>query len=109
MLKIFMTGALILAAALPARAQVGPGLGRTDSIASRPQSYAQVCTNDVYGRLSVRSGPGRNFRKLKEITNGQLVGLMSGQYGQDGFWWWRISHQNGSGWARADFLCGDPQ
>lgn len=81
MLKTLVTGALIVtASSLPAIAQVRPGLGRSDSIASSPQSYAQVCTNDIDGRLSVRSGPGRSFPKLGEIPNGQIVGLISGQY-----------------------------
>lgn len=109
MFKIFMTSVLILGAALKANAEIGPGLGRTDSMASRPQSYAQICTNDSNGRLSMRSGPGQNFRKLKEIPNGDEVGLMGGKYGQDSFWWWNVSYNEGRGWVRADFVCGDPQ
>ncbi|MFH7031023.1 MAG: SH3 domain-containing protein [Heteroscytonema crispum UTEX LB 1556] len=109
MLKTFMTSVLILAATLPVNAEVGPGHGRTDSIASGPQSYAEVCTKDGSGRLSMRSGPGRDFRKLKEIPNGDEVGLMGGKYGQDGFWWWSVSHNNRRGWVRAHYVCGDPQ
>jgi hypothetical protein len=110
MLKTLVTDALIVtASSLPGIAQVGPGLGRSDSIASSPQSYAQVCTNDIDGRLSVRSGPGRPFPKLGEIPNGQIVGLISGQYQRDGFWWWRIIYGTRSAWVRADYLCGDPQ
>ena len=109
MLKIFITSVIVLAAALPASAQVGPGLGRTDNISSTPESYGQICTNDSDGSLSMRSGPGRNFGKLKEISNGEGVTLMGGKYSQDGFWWWRISHDGDLGWVRADYVCNDPQ
>lgn len=110
MLKTLVTGALIVTAtSLPTMAQVGPGLGHSDGIVYGPQPYAQVCTNDIDGRLSVRSGPGRRFPKLGEIPNGQIVGLISDQYERDGFRWWRIIYGNRSGWVRADYLCGDPQ
>ncbi|MBD6619298.1 SH3 domain-containing protein [Komarekiella sp. 'clone 1'] len=109
MFKTIMTSVLILTAALPANAEVGPGLGNTDSVASRSQSYAQVCTNDGTGRLSMRNGPGRNFRKVKEIPNGDVVVLTGGKYSQDGYWWWNVSHSRGRGWVRADYVCGDPQ
>ncbi len=57
----------------------------------------------------MRSGPGRNFSKLKEIPNREGVVLMGGKYSQDGFWWWRISHDGDAGWVRADYICNDPQ
>ena len=109
MFKIFMTSVIVLAAALPASAEVGPGLGRTDSVSSRPQNYGQICTNDSDGSLSMRSGPGRNFRTMKEISNKEEVALMSGKYSQDGFYWWKVSHDGDSGWVRADYVCNDPQ
>lgn len=112
MMKTLMTGALILTAALPASAQVGPGLGVTDSISgrySRSESYAMVCTKNHNGRLSLRTGPGMNFGKIKEIPNRHTVGLNYGQYGVDGFWWWNVYHNGYQGWVRADYVCGDPQ
>ncbi|MBD2206475.1 SH3 domain-containing protein [Calothrix sp. FACHB-1219] len=103
-----MASVVILATALPASAQVGPGLGRTD-VVSRPQSYAKVCTKDTYGRLSIRTRPGQNFAKIGEVRNGSLIPLMRGQYSRDGFYWWNISHNGIRGWVRADYVCGDPQ
>ncbi|AUT00191.1 hypothetical protein CLI64_07235 [Nostoc sp. CENA543] len=104
MLKAFMAGVIILVAALPATAEIRPRLSNTD-IASNPQSYASVCTNDRYGRLSVRTGPGQNYRKITEVSNGITVALMAGQYGQDGFYWWNINHNGIRGWVRSDYIC----
>ncbi|MCU0536854.1 MAG: SH3 domain-containing protein [Hydrococcus sp. Prado102] len=109
MLKFFATGVLFLATTLPVKAQVGPGLGSSDRVASGVQSYAQVCTNSSSGRLSLRTGPGQNFGKIKEIPNGHTVGLIKGGYSQDGFWWWNVIHNNSRGWVRSDYVCGDPQ
>jgi uncharacterized protein YraI len=108
-LRLAYSGVLFLAAALPVNAQVGPGLGASDHVASGVESYAQVCTSQSRGRLSLRTGPGQNFGKIKEIPNGHTVGLIKGGYGQDGFWWWNVSHNNSRGWVRADYICGDPQ
>ena len=99
---------LIFAAILPVKAQVGPGLGRSDTMANRGQ-YASVCTRTARGRLSMRTGPGTGYRKVKEIPNSHTVALDGGQYGGDGFWWWRVIHNGSQGWARADYICGDPQ
>jgi hypothetical protein len=111
MIKILSTSALILAVALPVKAQVGPGLGRTDYRAQnyRPQDYGVVCTKNYNGRLSLRTGPGQNYRKIAEIPNGYGLALNSGRYGSDGFWWWNASIDGYQGWARADYICDDPQ
>lgn len=109
MFKTFAISVLILTAALPVKAQVGPGLGVTDHVASGVKRYAQVCTSDSNGRLSLRTGPGQNFGKIKEIPNGHSVGLVTGQYSQDGFWWWNVHHNGSRGWVRSDYVCGDPQ
>lgn len=113
MLKAFMAGVVILAAALPATAELSPGLGNTQ-IASRSQyyasvTYANICTNDTYGRLSVRTGPGQGYPKVAEIPNGYTVALITGQNSQDGFYWWNIEHNGIRGWVRSDYVCGFPQ
>ncbi|MFB2979944.1 SH3 domain-containing protein [Microseira sp. BLCC-F43] len=110
-LKTLITSTLMLSVALPIKAQVGPGLGPTDTARnSDVQSYARVCTNDTRnGRLSLRTGPGQQYPKIKEIRNGQTIGLIRGQYGSDGFYWWNVFHNGSRGWARADYICGDPQ
>lgn len=115
MQKIFMASALILAVALPAKAQTGPGLGETDyrgSLASDSygrERYARVCTSDRNGHLSMRMGPGAQYKKIKEISNGHYLGLVGGEYGSDGFYWWEVLHNGNKGWVRSDYVCGDPQ
>jgi uncharacterized protein YraI len=105
MFKLFIASTLILAATLPASAEVGPGMGRTTRKASRIQNSAQVCSNDTKASLSLRVGPGHNYQAIRGIPNGEEVALISAEYGQDGAWWWHISYKNRPGWARADFLC----
>lgn len=110
MLKTLMTCTLILGVALPVKAQVGPGLGRTDVVSSyETERYANVCTRQPNGRLSLRTGPGQRYNKIKEIANGNLVALVGGQYSSDGFYWWNVLHDGNRGWIRADYVCGDPQ
>jgi hypothetical protein len=111
MLKILVATALTLAAVLPVNAQVGPGFGRRDHVSQnyRPQHYAEVCTKNHDGRLSLRTGPGPSYRKILEIPNRNVIGLNFGKYGDDGFWWWNTYHNGYQGWVRADYVCGDPQ
>ncbi len=107
MLKTLMASALILAVALPVKAQVGPGMGPTDRVARGIN--AQVCTRNRNGRLSLRTGPGRDYRKIKEIPNGHTLALNFSEYGNDGFRWWNVYHNGNQGWVRSDYVCGDPQ
>ena len=112
MLKTLMASAFILAAALSASAQVGPGQGPTDY---RPTgqggqpAYGQVCTRQGSGRLNLRSNPTTNSRVVNQIPNGRNLELYDGGYSSDGFWWWRTRYGNSWGWVRADYICGDPQ
>lgn len=110
MFRTLMAYTLILGVASPVKAQVGPGLGRTDVVSSyRTEHYANVCTRQPNGRLSLRIGPGQQYKKIKEIRNGNLVALVGGQYSSDGFYWWNVLHNGSHGWVRADYVCGDPQ
>jgi hypothetical protein len=111
MLKTLFASTLLLTVILPAKAQVGPGLSYGDHIGTnygRGQYYAQICTRQRNGRLSLRTGPGQEYRKLKEIPNGHRVALMDSEYGNDGFRWWNVLHNGNRGWVRADYVCGDP-
>ncbi|MEM9275897.1 MAG: SH3 domain-containing protein, partial [Cyanobacteria bacterium P01_F01_bin.143] len=72
-------------------------------------SNGRVCTRSARGRLSLRTGPGRGYSKVKEIPNGHIVALRNGEYATDGFYWWYVSHNGSNGWVRADYVCGDPQ
>ncbi|MDZ4878825.1 MAG: hypothetical protein CLLPBCKN_008263 [Chroococcidiopsis cubana SAG 39.79] len=110
--KTLLASALILTAAVPATAQVGPGMNGNDYIGSNHgegQAYAEVCTRNRNGRLSLRTGPGQNFGKIEEIPNKDVVALNDSKYGSDGFRWWNISHNGNRGWVRADYICGDPE
>lgn len=109
--KILLASALTLTFALPIKAQVGPGANSSDIPYGRGGDtiYAQVCTNEPNGRLSLRSGPGQNYRKIKEIRNGDTLALNSSQYDNRGFRWWSVYHNGSRGWVRADYVCGDPE
>lgn len=109
MFKTLMTTALVVFSVLPVKAQIGPGLGPSDSIAVNQGRYAQVCTSSSGGSLSLRTGPGTNFYRIKTIPNRHTIALVNGQYGNDGFWWWQVYHNGSQGWVRADYVCGDPQ
>lgn len=111
MWKTLLATAIILTAALPAKAQIGPGLSSDDYIGAYggEEYYAQVCTRQRNGRLSLRNGPGQKYRKLKEIHNGHRVALTDSEYGSDGFRWWKVLYNGNSGWVRADYVCGEPE
>jgi hypothetical protein len=113
MLKKTLLGtALILSASIPVKAQVGPGMNGNDYIGSNnrgTQPYAEVCTRNRNGRLSLRTGPGQQYRKIKEIPDRDSVALNNSEYGNDGFRWWNVFHNGNRGWVRADYICGDPE
>lgn len=111
MLKSLIASTLILAVAVPVKAQVGPGFSNADHIAGSGggQYYAEVCTNTRNGRLSLRTGPGKSYSKVKEIPNGHTVALNYSRHDNDGFRWWNATHKGSRGWVRADYVCGDPE
>ncbi|NJL62048.1 MAG: SH3 domain-containing protein [Methylacidiphilales bacterium] len=104
MFKPLIASLFILAASLPASAEINSGFGRTTSVASRIQSRAEVCTQDNQTKLSLHNGPGSGFQKLTEITNGEKVGLLGSEYSRGG-WWWNISYKNRRGWVSGNYLC----
>lgn len=101
-----LASTLILAFAIPVKAEVGSGLGATDHVAGNFE-YAKVCTSSRNGRLSLRTEPGQDYRKIKEIANGHTLALNYSEYGNDGFRWLNVSHNGSRGWVRADYVCGD--
>ena len=107
MFKYVLTSIFLVGLALPVNAQVGPGKGPTDYKVR--STYGRVCTRSARGRLSLRTAPGTNYDKIKEIPNGHSIALRNGQYGKDGFYWWYASHNGSDGWVRSDYVCGDPQ
>ena len=110
MIKTLLASILITGACLPSLAQVGPGLGSSDYVSRRNRAqYGRICTRTQNGRLSLRTGPGQGYYKLTEIPNQRYVPLYSGQYSNDGFWWWNVDYNGHGGWVRADYVCEDPQ
>jgi uncharacterized protein YraI len=101
-MKILTATALLFAIALPATAQVAYRSAQGDS-------YGNVCTAERGSSLSLRSGPGKNYRALTQIRDGNSVVLTNSQYGRDGFKWWLTSANGRQGWVRADYVCGAPQ
>jgi uncharacterized protein YgiM (DUF1202 family) len=102
-MKILTATALLLAIALPASAQVGPAYSNrvSDNI-----TYGTVCTVERGSRLSVRSGPGKNYRVLDRVIDGRMITLGSYQSGRDGFQWVRtFADGRRQGWVRADYIC----
>jgi uncharacterized protein YraI len=99
-MKILTATALLLSIALPATAQVGP------AYQSSYATYGTVCTVDRGSNLSLRSGPGKNYRVLTTIRDGNSVPLVNSQYGRDGFKWWQVNAKGRQGWVRADYVCG---
>jgi uncharacterized protein YraI len=102
--KILTVTALLLAIALPATAQVGPAYR-----SAQGNSYGNVCTAERGSSLSLRNGPGKNYRVLTQIRDGNSVALYNSQYGRDGFKWWLTSANGRQGWIRADYVCNAPQ
>jgi uncharacterized protein YraI len=102
-MKILTVTALLFAIALPATAQVGP------AYMSQNSSYGNVCTAQRGSSLSLRSGPGKNYRSLTQIRDGNSIAVNSSQYGQDGFKWFLTSANGRRGWVRSDYVCGVSQ
>ena len=105
-MKILTATALLFAIALPATAQVGPAYSNRYA---QGTSYATVCTVSRGSNLSVRSGPGKNYRVLTQVRDGSTIGFNNSQYGQDGFRWLLMMTPGGQGWVRSDYVCGAPQ
>jgi uncharacterized protein YraI len=102
-MKILTVTALLFSIALPAAAQVGP------AYVSQSSSYGTVCTAQRGSSLSLRNGPGKNYRVLTQVRDGKTVGINNFQYGQDGFKWLLTSANGRRGWVRSDYVCGVSQ
>jgi uncharacterized protein YraI len=107
-MKILTATVLFFAIALPATAQVGPAYrsakGNPDSLTVMGY-YGYACTTERGSSISVRSGPGKNYRVLAQVRNGNGISLDRSQYGRDGFKWWLTSENSRQGWVRADYIC----
>jgi uncharacterized protein YraI len=101
-MKILAATALLFAISLPANAQVGPAYSNR---VTKNLTYGKVCTTHQGSSLSIRSGPGKNYRVLKQVSSGTGLSFNGSQYGKDGFQWLRTSTNGRQGWVRADYIC----
>ncbi|WP_309745468.1 SH3 domain-containing protein [Chamaesiphon sp. OTE_20_metabat_361] len=101
-MKILTATALLFAIALPASAQVGPAYSNR---VTKNLTYGNVCTAQGSSSLSIRSGPGKSYRVLKQVSNGTGLSFNGSQYGKDGFQWLRTSSNGRRGWVRSDYIC----
>ncbi|BAY10350.1 SH3 domain-containing protein [Calothrix sp. NIES-2098] len=101
MFKLFIASALIFAAALPIGAQE---IGSKGVLIS--QNYAAyVCTNDVGGTLTLRTGPGTDYRSIRQIPAGRNLTVIDSTTSSDGFEWLKVVYRNRQGWVRSDYVC----
>ncbi|MBD2357478.1 SH3 domain-containing protein [Tolypothrix sp. FACHB-123] len=101
MFKVLMASALIFAAALP----VGAQEVRSGSVRISQNYVAYVCTNDVGGTLTLRTGPGTNYKKIRQIPAGNKITVIGYTTGSDGFEWFRVNFRKKEGWVRSDYVC----
>jgi uncharacterized protein YraI len=99
-MKLLTATALLFTLALPATAQVGP------AYRSAQGSYSTVCTAERGSSLTLRSGPGKNYRSLTQVRDGRTISINGSQNGRDGFRWLLTSANGRQGWVRADYVCG---
>jgi uncharacterized protein YraI len=65
---------------------------------------ARACTreNDV---VNIRSGPGKNYRVVRQAQSGSYIAVVTSTQGRDGFTWNQVSYNGSIGWVRGDYLC----
>jgi hypothetical protein len=65
--------------------------------------YVQVDTGNQQ-RLNLRQAPGINQGIVTSLENGTIMLVIGGPVRVDGFDWWEIKGQSGTGWAVGQFL-----
>ncbi|MFC1961280.1 peptidoglycan DD-metalloendopeptidase family protein [Chloroflexota bacterium] len=76
---------------------------------SQPDDLPCIATiRPDLGTLNIRSGPGLTFPRLERAAGGMRLG-MAGVSGPDeeGFPWYWLTWENGSGWVRSDLVTTD--
>jgi uncharacterized protein YraI len=101
-MKILTATALLFAIALPTTVQVESAYSK-DTVETR--TYGKVCTVNRGSSLSLRSGPGKNYRVLSKMRSGESLPLITSKNGEDGFKWWLTKTNSHRGWVRADYVC----
>lgn len=55
-------------------------------------------------RLNLRVEPGTNFEIVANLENGTLLTIIDGPIAEDGFDWWKVDGEYGTGWIVANYL-----
>ena len=94
-----LAAALFVSAAAPL---IEPDAG-IFGITARAASQGSVNTD----RLNVRSGPGTSYDKVATLMANTAVTINGEVSGSDGYTWYQISWNGGSGYARYDYIKTD--
>lgn len=65
---------------------------------------ARVKVRTDGAQLMGRSAPGRDKEVTARFDNGSELTVVEGPLTADGFTWWQVQGETGSGWSAADFL-----
>ncbi|MFB2539781.1 MULTISPECIES: SH3 domain-containing protein [unclassified Acinetobacter] len=74
--------------------------------AAQKTTSGYVCTNDATGTLTLRSGPGQQFKRITSITNNTPVTVYKEVVGNDNKSWYNVTVGRYNGWVRYDYVCG---
>lgn len=66
-------------------------------------AYSQTGTVNTQ-RLNVRSGPGTSYSKVGSLSLNTEVTINSSSTGSDGYVWYQVSFNGGSGYIRSDYV-----
>ncbi len=102
--KLRQTAASVIACSLTLGLAAAPQSSRLSdlfSITAYAESRAAVINSD---RVNVRSGPGTTNSKVATLTSGTAVTVTGETKGTDGYIWYSISWNGGSGYARYDYI-----
>ena len=101
--KIKRVSAALLAVSLSfgSVAASGSMFGNAFTLISYADNKTAIVNTD---RVNVRSGPGTANSKVATLTAGTSVTVTGEAKGSDGYTWYKISWNGGSGYARYDYI-----
>jgi uncharacterized protein YraI len=64
-----------------------------------------VCTNSRDSGLTLRHGPGKGYKQIRQIPSGKGISFIDSATSGDGFAWYKVSYRGSIGWVRSDYVC----
>jgi uncharacterized protein YraI len=64
-----------------------------------------VCTNTRDSSLTLRRGPGKGYKQVRQIPTGTGINFLDSTTSGDGFTWYKVSYRGNIGWVRSDYVC----